>query len=237
MTNVIGPNAEQTRPKTKVLIAVATQDVCASSFAHDLARLVGRTAATARDEVELRLAMVKGSILPQQRQQSVRDALLKGCSHILFLDSDMRFPADALLRLLAHNTPIVGTNYSTRRMPLRPVAVVDGATGAELHPIPDAQGLIEVAWTGFGCMLVSLEVFRTMPLPWFMFGYDTDKHEYVGEDVMFFHAAKQHGFTPYVDPALSNEIGHLGEWEHTLEMTDALRQQDAREMTPTLVAG
>jgi len=64
----------------------------------------------------------QGSMLVQQRHSLVERALRQNPTHILFIDSDMEFPADTLNRLLAADKDIVGANCTTRAMPPEPTA-------------------------------------------------------------------------------------------------------------------
>ena len=65
---------------------------------------------------------MRGTYLPQQRMTLVKEAFQSGSTHILWIDSDMRFPKDALIRLLDRDLPIVGANYPMRRTPIIPTA-------------------------------------------------------------------------------------------------------------------
>jgi hypothetical protein len=141
-----------------------------------------------------------------------------GATHVLWLDSDMRFPKDALGRLLAHGEPIVGANYTTRRPPYLPTA--ETAEGY-LFGSPDLDGLVEVSHLGMGLLLVDTDVFRKIGEPYFALGYNRQDGSYVGEDFYFCKKARDHGYKVYVDQTLSREVRHIGEtefrYEHALE--------------------
>jgi hypothetical protein len=83
MSNIIG-------------ILVPTRDFVNSGFAFDLARMVGYTIGTTENRVVIYTS--SGTLLSSQRQDLARDAIDAGCTHTLWLDSDMRFPKDALIR-------------------------------------------------------------------------------------------------------------------------------------------
>jgi hypothetical protein len=192
-----------------VLVAVPCQDQCSSWFAYDLARLVGYSVAAG---VEVNCALVKTAYLPSSRSLLAEMGLRAGTSHILWLDSDMRFPKDGLVRLLKHKEPIVGASYSMRRMPLGPVAY-KGYDQTEPVFIPnDATGLLRVGMVGFGFMLTETRVFDVMPKPWFANPYRPELDDFEGEDVWFCKKAKEQGFQVMVDQGLTNEVDHLGEW-------------------------
>jgi hypothetical protein len=198
---------------TTILIAVPAQDQCATLFAYDLARLVGHTAHH-RPDLGIRFAVNKGTLIANQRHTLASMALQDpAVTHILWLDSDMRFPKDALLRLLAHDKPIVAADYARRRPPIWGVSFKDGGN---LVIAAGASGLIPVAHTGMGLMLTQRSVFERIERPWFAIGYNPsgDGH-YIGEDVFLCKKAHDAGIEVLVDAALSQETQHLGEFAYT----------------------
>lgn len=220
--------AQVPRNELRVMVAVATHDQCSAGFAHDLAMLVGQMSYN-RPDVELRLSFNKGTILSALREGLVFDAMENECTHICFIDSDMRFPPDAIHRLLNHGEPVVGANYITRRFPLKPTAYV-----SETEPLwtePGAQGVVEVARMGLGLALFDMSVFEYLPQPWFsipfvekQFGDRTFKF-YVTEDYSLCDKIRTAGVRVLVDQGLSQHIRHEGSWEYSHE--HALAQRDA----------
>lgn len=227
MSQIINPNEEMARPKTRVMIAIPTHNQVNGGFAFDLAKLVGFMAAH-RPDVEVRVVMNHGSIIPQQRNTLVNKALGLDMTHIFFLDSDMRFPPDTLDALLAHNEPFVAANYPTRRMPIYPTARVKNAEGTQFQAIYQEEsdtGLREVDLVGLGVALIDLDVFRNLPKPWFMFMYHAEIDDYTGEDFFFSHHVRNAGLKILVDQSLSYEIKHVGETEFNHDMANALLRE------------
>jgi hypothetical protein len=202
-----------------VVIAVPCQDTVSSGFALDLAHLVQHTVEH-NPRVKLRTAIAKGTILPQQRASLVKGALDVAATHILWLDSDMRFPPDALLRLLAHEEPIVAANYPTRRPPILPVA--QHREHGHLF-FSEEPGLTEVSHVGMGVMLVAARVYLETDQPWFAIGYNPKDQDYAGEDVFFCRKARTHGFLTLVDDALSLDVRHTGSLDFTPADANATR--------------
>jgi len=166
-------------------------------------------------------------------------ALKHDYNFILFLDSDMRFPRNTLLRLLARNEVIVGANYSTRANPVKPVTFRDDEDpDGRVYTEADSVGLEEVASVGFGCVLIDLDVFRALSRPWFNFEWDPKARNFTGEDVFFCRRArKELGQKVFIDHDLSHEIKHVGEWEYTLEHARELRDSAApQQAAPLIVA-
>lgn len=214
----------------RIAICTPCQDQVSAGYAMDLAKLVGLTLRE-RPDVDLVLFQVRGSILPSQRMQLVRLALAGEADAILWIDSDHRFPKDALLRLLEHGKPIVAANYATRRPPILPVA--EDAERGRLFTDSESGGLVDVTHAGMGLMLVQCGVYRAIPEPWFALGFSKSEGEYLGEDVFFCRRAKEAGFPTLVDQDVSKDVKHVGEMEfthrHTAITRDAYEQQPRDE--------
>ncbi|MGE3622316.1 MAG: hypothetical protein AB7H77_00380 [Bdellovibrionales bacterium] len=144
----------------------------------------------------------KGSIVAVVRNQCVVTAQLVGATHVLFLDSDMVFPLDALKRLLAHGKDIVGALYSRRRAPF-------GPTGLPLDGAGSEGNLLRMKNLPTGCLLISISVFEKLPKPWF--SDRVEGEQIVGEDIHFCERATAAGFEIWQDTTLSKEVGHIGE--------------------------
>jgi len=144
-------------------------------------------------------------------------ARAEGFSHLLFLDADMIWPTDVLLRMLAHHDKgIVGGLYVMRHPPFAPVALLDGrkADGSSvtqyLHAHESLHGteLIPVQVLGMGCTLIPLAVFDAIgSRPWFEYANDDQGWPCVTEDVPFCQKAAAAGFDLWVDPTIS--CGHV----------------------------
>ena len=215
-----------------VAIVIPCQDQVAARFAMDLTKLVGYMVAV-RPDIRILVYINKGTIIPEQRHLLVRMALQENPTHFLWLDSDMGFPKDALLRLLSHGEPIVGCNYATRRQPVIPTASV-GSEDDLLFSDPDATELVEVARAGMGCMLVDADIYRQIPAPWFALGFNREADGYAGEDIFFCDLMQRRGQKVWVDPVLSRKLVHCGEFEYGLIHADItkekyLEQQRAKE--------
>jgi len=218
---MITPN-EGPKALYHVLIGIPTGESVKMGFAFDLAHLVGTTVAHTPDIVVSPL-MLQGSILPSTRQNIVLEALGSEATHILWIDSDMRFPADTLLRLLEHDKDIVACNATTRKMPIVPVTKkkVDGVIEL-VYTKPESHGLEAVDFIGFGCVLTKVDVFRRLPLPHFHLLYRKETAEFGGEDSFFSYHAKANGFELLIDHDLSKEIGHIGDFTYQHEHAYAL---------------
>lgn len=196
----------------KVLVGVPCGPQVDAGFALDLALLHGYTTFV-RPDMEVGLYFLKGTYLPRARAAIVTHALAHGYSHILWVDSDMRFPKDALLRLLGHAVPIVGANYVTRQPPILPLA-----TDMDRQPVFHGErDLEDVRFCGMGLMLTETQVFAKMGKPYFAVGYNKQVDDYAPEDAFFCDQARRHGFRVQVDWPLSEQVRHAGVLEFTLD--------------------
>jgi hypothetical protein len=214
----------------RIAVCLPSGDHVAAGFAFDLARMVGYSAYK-RPDLDVRLFSVKGTLLPEVRNDLVREALRAECSHVLWLDTDMRFPKDTLLRLLAHDVPVVGCNYTTRRFPHQPTAEVAGHGLVYIER--GGEGLLPVARMGLGVALVKSEVYRAYPMPWFALPWNATSQRFSGEDIFFCKQAAGAGFPPHIDLKLSVEVEHLGEMAFSNDHALAMRDIQAASETPT----
>lgn len=117
---------------------------------------------------------------------------------LLWLDTDMQFPEYILAQLLQYKKPITTALYVNRRPPFHHLAYKEFDT-SKIHPetkIPyyklatkeelvaaqKNNELMEIWGTGFGCVLIDVDIFKKMSRPWF---FQEDGQPY-GEDMFFF---------------------------------------------------
>ncbi|MDE2030235.1 MAG: glycosyl transferase family 2, partial [Alphaproteobacteria bacterium] len=138
------------------------------------------------------------------RNQCAGAAQITKATHLLFLDTDMVFPADMLARLLAHDKDIVGATYSQRMPPFHPLTVT--GNGSHEHV---TSGLQRVRLLPTGCMLIKTRVFDALEKPYFNMAAENGQLR--GEDYYFCEKARAAGIEVWCDGDLSREIGHIGQ--------------------------
>ena len=239
-------NGKKVQPYN-VLIGLAAQDECKTHFAYDLSNLIAYSGelvhATEGKFPLARMAtvVIEGTLIAPQRQDIALNALAQGRTHILWIDTDMRFPKNGLARLLSHDKPIVAANYCSRRNrnTLKMTAAHDYDHAIKKRKTAwtehDSTGLEEVKTCGFGFCLTKIEVFQALELPYFAVPYIKGEG-FTGEDVWFCERAKEAGFPTLIDHDLSKEVGHIGSWEFRYD--HALTQREAElargeEASPT----
>lgn len=170
-----------------------------------------------RRGIDLALACQRFASPAQNRNRIVEQALGMGSDYLMWKDTDMVFPADALVRLIDHNVDVVGCTYGTRDEPYvilgKPLEHAHRwvGPGFERHEFERLPG---------GFMLVRSNVYYKVPPPWYaetvkgkpidgVHGNDPSETD-VGEDTQFCWNARAAGFKIWCDVALSREIGHVG---------------------------
>lgn len=149
------------------------------------------------------------SCLPRARQAAFKKAVDEGFTHLLCIDDDMEFAPDILDTMGIAGKPVVAANCCRKTE-----EVIGTAIGEDGKPIDShgKTGLEEVAWVGFGVVLIDVNVVREIPAPHFEVRWIEDKQDYLGEDMYFFNKCRQFGFEVWVDHDASNKIGHIGDY-------------------------
>lgn len=218
-------------PKQDVLVFVATpntniveaathqciNDLCvhfsAAKYEHGLKSVIARQTAC--------------SLITIGRHRLVEMATKMGATHMLWVDSDMTFPSDALHYLLRHGKSIVGCNYPRKTYPHMPTAAVGHdnllypeyteTENGDIDLVEPSEPLKQVMHLGFGLCLVHMEVYTVVEekcgLPFFMvepiFKNGVYSGDY-GEDNYFFRKCREAGYDVWCDQQLSNMVGHEG---------------------------
>ena len=146
-----------------------------------------------------------GSLVHENREEIARKALAQKATYLMFIDSDIIFPANAVSILLSRKKPIIGVNYNYRRLP--------AASTVKLLSHKTSQNPLEpfqVRAVGLGFTLIQTQVFEQIPRPWFFFKPGQKSGEFVGEDVWFCERAREHGVKVWCDPTV--KVGHIGTW-------------------------
>jgi len=212
----------------KILIGVPVRDMINASFCHDLTMMVGWHSRH-YPEHEIGIVTKMGTLIVNQRQDLVKEALLGEADYLFFLDADMRFPMNTLERLLAHDKDIVAANYPTRRLPPKPTAFKEHHPTIPLYTREDSTGLEEAFSVGAGVLLIKTHLLWTLDLPLFDIVWDDYHRNFMGEDVYFCKKAREAGYTIWVDHDLSKEVMHVGMFEFMHPHVEEVDEQYLRD--------
>lgn len=203
----------------KTLIAIPAMDQNEARFTQALATLQ-------KPEGDTVVAMQIGSLVYTSRNDLARRALADDVDYVFWLDSDMVFPPDVLVRMMAQmkedDIDILTGLYCRRVEPYTPTIFtkleMDGGLCRfkELDEIPSER--FECAGMGFGCVLMSAQVIMDV------MGYYGDAFSPiagVGEDLSFCWRARQRGYKIYCDPTIP--LGHIGRIVITRQFFEAYK--------------
>lgn len=190
----------------KIAICVPARDLVHAGFALSLAKL--------SNTIDCEILINLGTVIPEQRNQLVKEALEKNATHILWLDSDMHVPESTAIKLLEHNKEIVAATYSTRMPPHQSVAFIDPNNFNKR--LDEKQGLHKVWAVGMGCMLVNTKVYEYLEHPYHQYVDNKATQSLMGEDIYFCKSANDAGFDIFVDATLSQNVAHYGTKSFTL---------------------
>lgn len=184
----------------------------------------------ARNGIDIRRIACPDRMLIDDARNALAEGFLKeDCEWIFWMDSDMTFPEDTLVKLFkiaeeksakmvtgiyyqrkGMNYPVLwsrGENLEesgTKTGLNNPLAATNKYVGTFIFPHKDKKEPFTAHAAGFGCVLIHRSVFEVMPRPWFKF----IKGE-CSEDFYFFVNAHEHGFDLWVEPTI--DLGHIGD--------------------------
>jgi hypothetical protein len=211
------PNQQQgVKHLPRVAICLPTFDHVHTGFALSLAMLMAKPFA------HITLINHRSSLIHKARDLLVVEALKSDPDYIFFLDSDLKFPAWTLGRLLSLEKDIVGAAYVNRTPPHHLMVKQIGTAPQVVN-----GGVVEVASVPTGCLLVKAEVFKKLSRPYFRspsFEVNQLTPDYladylpeemrpitIGEDINFCAMVRRRGYSIWLDADLTADIGHIGE--------------------------
>jgi hypothetical protein len=192
----------------RLVIGGPARDIAPIGFAVDLAALYAQTVLSGQ-WASVTLGFEIATYVHCGREAVLAGALARQATHLLWLDTDMRFPPDTALRLASHARPIVAGNCVMRDPRLLFTAQRDGQ---RVETRPESTGLEAVDGLGLAVVLMETAAVAPLPRPWFQHGRTATGVD-IGEDLMFCRALRAAGHTIYIDHDLSKDLGHVG--QHT----------------------
>jgi len=159
---------------------------------------------------DAKMLIRKASLIHDSRNKIAQQAIDEGFDYLMFIDSDMKFPGDALNRLMSLNLDVVGGLYYRKQPPHAPVIAQKMGKTLTIPRLWPKTKPFEVFSVATGFMLINTKVLKAIKPPYFFYGkyHDMD----MGEDVYFCHKAQQAGFKVWCDPTI--DLKHIGEYEY-----------------------
>ena len=180
--------------------------------------------------IDIQIGSICGcSVVSRARNLLVQDLLEGQCDYLLFIDSDINFEPDDILRLMAWGTDpkkgIVAAVPRVRSVDKTYIATLDYDENNQLTM--NGMGLVRAERVATAFMLVRREVFTTMieaHPEWKYYDHRAEKtvpclfdfmlteEGYIGEDFLFCDRTRELGFEVWVDPSIT--LGHMGVQEY-----------------------
>lgn len=195
--------------KNKICVAFPSGDLVNVRFVKSLLDLFTYSTSS----LDIFWANFVSSRITDNRNNLVKLARQGEATHILFIDSDMTFPANALGRLIDYDLDIVCATASKRNEECRDMI---GIPASQTDAIT-SKSLVEMDSVGLPFMLIKMSVFDKIQKPYFAEPEMGD--DLIPEDAYFCHKVKSAGFKIFCDLALSLNMGHLGFKEYKIEPT------------------
>lgn len=203
------PATQKNNEKPSVMIAVPSMEMVNAEFAQHLAMAAANLVAHG---IKINCAFNIGSVITIARRNLTDIFLKSDFQYIWWVDSDMKFPIDAPIRLLSRNKPIVGVNYRRRRFPNPNFTGMMGSPGnyTEFQTNENSPDMELIDVLPHGCVLVKREVYEKIPQPHYIQEYVPELNLEIGEDIYFCQQAKKAGFEIWCDQDLSKQVSHIG---------------------------
>jgi len=203
------PQMQQGGKRPSVMIAVPAMEMVNAEFAQHLAMAAANMVANG---IKINCAFNIGSVITIARRNLVDIFLKSDFDYIFWVDSDMKFPIDAPIRLLARNKDIVGANYRRRRFPNPNFTGMSGKPGTfvEFHTTDNSPSMELIDVLPHGLVLCKREVYEKIPHPHYLQEYVPELNLEIGEDIYFCQQAQKAGYEIWCDQELSREVSHIG---------------------------
>lgn len=159
------------------------------------------------------------------RNHFAGEAIRVGATHLYMIDSDMDSNDPLMLaKLLAHRVDIVAPLFVRRTAPYEVLAMryIKGENLWKPITVEEQRSrkVVEIDATGFGAVLINVNVLKDMKFPWFVF--EAFKGRKLPEDLNFCRKVRRRGFKIYADTAL--HLDHIGEHRYRVEEGTALQE-------------
>lgn len=178
---------------------------------------------------QIHLAHLSGcSIITRARNSLVNQFLESDCTELLFIDADINFTYQDVIRIMAlgGGKDVVAGAYPRRAKDQMFFADIyyNDHGGIEITE----DGLLRVNRIGTGFMLIQRHVFETLKAKhpewkywvdvegkdhYSFFDFAVTEKGYMGEDYLFCDRASACGYKVYIDPEIN--LGHFGSTEFT----------------------
>lgn len=208
----------------KTLIAIPCMDMVPYKFTESLLYLTKPEGTT--------VGFKPNSLIYDSRNILSLYAIENGFDNVMWIDSDMVVPKNALTKLEAYGMDMVTGLYVKRHEPVAPVIYdvleepargEDGKLQGNIRPFHEypQNAFFPVAGCGFGCVMTSVKLLKEV---WDKYGPAFTPYPWAGEDLSFCYRVNQLGYQIYCDSSVS--CGHVGDITYTEKMLTRRRPDE-----------
>ena len=172
------------------------------------------------------------SVVSRARNIIAHRFVKSDCDHLMFIDADMTFEADSVIRLMCWNQDkaIVAGAYEARKEGKVYIVSLDGGygvNGPQGKVTMDESGLVRAYRVATGFMMIQKRVFEVLKEAhpewehkdtntdermYSFFDFKSTPGGYIGEDVLFCDRVREQGMDIWLDPTI--KLGHMGIHEY-----------------------
>lgn len=170
------------------------------------------------------------SAIDQARNRIIYDALKQGYEEFLWIDSDIEFKYEDVVKIRSRGVDIVGAAYSFKGFPQFTIQPFENQ---EIIFDTEDGGIVEVQAVATGFLYTTAHLYNVIQkkldlkicntsfdapqIPFYhpnVWSFN-ERHYYLGEDFSFCFSAKQAGFSVYLDTSI--KLGHIGSYTYKWE--------------------
>lgn len=210
-----------------IFIALPAYDFKVSlKLAVSLARF---TQMAPRHGIDVQIGSICGcSVVSRARNMLVRDFLDSPCTELLFIDSDINFEPEAIIRLMAWGSdPKKGIVAAVPRVRDTNKTYIADLAYDNNQLTMNGMGLVKGERVATAFMWVNRKVFEDLieaNPDWTywdkragrdlsaVFDFKVEREGYIGEDFLFCDRARAAGYEVWIDPTIT--LGHMGVQEY-----------------------
>ena len=171
------------------------------------------------------------SLITRARNIMVAMFLNSDCTHLMFIDADIEFQPDDIIRALAYDKPILAGAYPKKALPVQ-YAINFKFADKEKRQVRSENGIVEVLDASTGFFLIKREVIEKMVQHFPELHYKNDSNidenlnkycyalfdtildpvdnRYLSEDYTFCRRWQQMGGEIWLDP--NTKLNHIGSY-------------------------
>jgi hypothetical protein len=219
----------------KVFIAIPAYD--SKIYALGMVSVFNNIEVLKKNGIESTFSLQMGDCyVDQTRNHLVRSFLASDCTDMIFVDNDLAFDGDAMLKILRPNVQVIGGAYPYRSEDKDDYPVAIKLDDKNFPVIDKDKGLIECTHVPTGLMRIRRDVFDVLTKKYpdniddsgelihfrtgLLFADKGDKRWY-GEDVYFCKICDDVGIKVWCDPTIA--FAHIGTLTKKGRYADFLR--------------